>query len=284
MKAIRTATLFLTAALAVSQASTLGYVSDGTTIYTIDPTSGAVLDTQTLSVGSLDGMAINSGGTLFGDFNNSGVGQLGAIDPTTGNVTPVGSPFTDASRHSWSAGPLAFDQTGALYSYSGESILLVDPSSGFVTDELAVSGGVGFAFDASCTAWLSDGGDEKLYSVGQGCGGFPGPPTGSGTGGTPVEPTNPTGSGPFQAYITALSTTSNGLFFGILTNSPGSLELISFNPDTASNPIDPTVIGGLPSNVTSLAIESDFTPEPAGVALMGIGLAALLFYRRRRVR
>jgi len=62
------------------------------------------------------------------------------------------------------------------------------------------------------------------------------------------------------------------------------LELISFNPDTASNPIDPTVIGGLPSNVTSLAIESDFTPEPAGVALMGIGLAALLFYRRRRVR
>jgi hypothetical protein len=297
MRMIRIWALFLTAALALANAGLIGYASDGTNIYTIDPSNGAVLNTETLSTGALLGLAVDSSGALYGSFaipSADFFGQIGAIDPVTGNVTLLGGILTDTFGNQWNAGALAFDPSGSLYSFSANSILSVDSSSGFVTDQLDASpGSQALAFDANCTAWLSS--NSTLSSIGQSCGGkfgtSGGAPTGSATGsatGSSIAWTGGTSAGGVDNLssgpIVALSSTNSGLFYGIAIDDGGNPNLVSFDPDSLDNPIGVNTLGALPIGVNSLAVGGDFTPEPAGVACMSIGLAVVFYYRRRRVR
>jgi hypothetical protein len=77
-------------------------------------------------------------------------------------------------------------------------------------------------------------------------------------------------------------------FYGIQQPGDGSLSsLVSFDGTTFQSPPGTSELAVLPEGSSSLAVQQDlqFAPEPAAVALMGIGISAMggmVLYRRRR--
>jgi hypothetical protein len=96
----------------------LYYTVSGSTLYTVDPTTGAATNTGVvLSTSDVRGMAITPAGVCYGIFNAS-PDQLRTIDLTTGIATLVGNTGSSSLQ------ALASDPTGALYGWA------VNPTAG----------------------------------------------------------------------------------------------------------------------------------------------------------
>jgi len=257
----------------VAHAAALVYVSDGSTLYQLDGSSGAVQSSVSLSISGLTGLAFNQSGALWGIFS-VGNGQIGTIDPTTGAVTPLPGTLGGVPIG------LAFDSsnnafTSVNYRFRGIDTVTGALSGVIFSDTSAASGDFSFAPDGSIWYPSPCGLQRATASLGSGSGSGAG---GCGSGGVGSGIPPPVFNGVYNF---------NSSFYGILTVG-GDLSLVTFSDATFTpNPVL-TNIGGLPGNVTSIAVQGaapTFTPEPQAVALAGLGLAGMAgfqFYRRRR--
>jgi hypothetical protein len=269
------------------------FASDGSQLYQIDGTTAGVLSSISLNIpgaGLARGLAFSPSNQLWGVFDFGGASQVGTIDLGTGNVSLLSQSIADHARG------LAFDQAGNLFTFLPglRSIQGVDMGTGAVTSSFASTCANAFSFAQDGTAWVSPDGTGiaslpmgAATGTGSSCGSSTGSgsgfPTGSGSG-------TPTGSGgagtPPGLFVALYSFGST--FYGIQQpGGGGAPSLVSFDGTTLQSPPTTTAIGILPEGVSSLAVQQDVqvTPEPAAVALMGMGfsaMAGMVLYRRRR--
>ncbi len=281
---MKPAALFFLLAAASANAGVVGFVSNGSTLYKIDGSNAAILNSVGLSHSNLVSMAFDPSGNLFGLFLTSGsFGHAGTIDPTNGAVSllPQLVPLSPLQA-------LAFDGHGQAWVYSMAGIRTLDLTTGTAGAAFNCQnfGTGGMAFDHAGNAVATTGSLALAFiAPGQGCGSGSSGSSGTGssgsTGSTGSGGGSRTGSGttpPSDQLITVYSLSST--FYGVRTNSDGAF-LSTFNPSNASNTI--TNLGQLPTGTTSLALQStDFAPEPAAIWLFGLGAAGMLLYRRYR--
>jgi len=256
-------------ATAVANPIGIGYVAaSGGTLYKIDLSNAAVLDTQTMGRTALS-LALDSNGTLWGAFFiGSSTFQLGTIDPTNGAITYSPSTFTGILDGVYG---LAFDDTDNLFLMDGTAIYSMNQSTGAISGTYAscdIGGGaVGLGFGRDGQAWMAA--STQLQEAPQnGCGTFGG--------------SVPGGSGLDQIQQIA---NSGAVFYGVTWagGSAASAELVSFDGTTFSSTPSLTVLGSLPS--TSAAIAVPFVapasvPEPGSLGLLAVGGALLVGAKR----
>jgi hypothetical protein len=258
-------------ALTMAQASTLLYVSNGTTLSSLNPANGNVLDTQTLSIGWLQAMTFSPTGVLYGLFApDFGEARLGIIDPTDGTVSLLAL-GTSQSRPTG----LAFDSSGNLFGLFGRYIHALDPGTG-------ASFGSGAGCGVGGVRSLAFGGESSARVVGDGqtfqqvvLDGNCGASTGSSSGSGSFISVNPG----FQAF-----TNSNGVSFAIdWGDDPNGIRLVTFDGATFSaSPMFTEV--GLLSDASSIAAfdTGAMVPEPGSIVLLGLGVCGMLLHRRYR--
>ena len=110
---------------AAAQAAPLLYVSDGATLFSLDPSNAAVLSSQALSAPSLHAMTFSATGVLYGLFVPDGEARLGTIDPNTGLVS-----FLGLNTGQFVPTGLAFNSSGSLYGLFDTEIFGLDASTG----------------------------------------------------------------------------------------------------------------------------------------------------------
>lgn len=271
--------------LAAAQAAPLLYVSDGATLFSLDPSNAAVLSTQALSAASLRAMTFSATGVLYGLFTPDGEARLGTIDPNTGLVS-----FLALNTGQFSPTGLAFNSSGSLYGLFGTEIFGLDAATGAASSSPSACDvfGQSLAFTADPSALVLsslsvqqfpvDGGSCPSSGSSSGSGSTSGSGSGSGTGDTG------SGSTSGSAFLSDLEafTITNGTAFSIGRYTDGARVLLSFDASTYSPSPARTQLGSLASTTTSIAAmeNTSFVPEPGSVVLLGVGVAAMLLLRR----
>jgi hypothetical protein len=260
--------------LAAAQAAPLLYVSDGATLFSLDPSNAAVLSSQALSAPSLRAMTFSATGVLYGLFVPNGEeASLRTIDPNTGLVSSL-----DLNTGLFSPTGLAFNSSGSLFGLFDTQIFGLDPTTGAAASSPSACGilGQSLAFTADPSALVLFGLTVQQVPVDGGrC-----PASGSGSG----SGTGFTGSGSAVLSDLTAFTITNGTAFSIGRYTDGARVLLSFDASTYSpNPVR-TQLGSLDSSITSIAAieNTSFVPEPGSVVLLGVGVGAMLLLRRYR--
>jgi hypothetical protein len=266
--------------LAAAQAAPLLYVSDGATLFSLDPSNAAVLSSQALSAPSLRAMTFSATGVLYGLFVPNGEeASLRTIDPNTGVVS-----FLDLNTGLFSPTGLAFNSSGSLFGLFDTQIFGLDPTTGAAASSPSACGilGQSLAFTADPSALVLFGLTVQQVPVDGGSCPASGSGSGSGTGFT--------GSGSaVLSDLTAFTITNGTAFsigtaFAICRYTDGQRALFSFDASTYTpNPVR-TELGALDSSITSIAAmeNTSFVPEPGSVVLLGVGVGAMLLLRRYR--
>jgi len=262
--------------LAMAEASTLLYVSNGDTLSSLNPSNGNVLDTQTLSIGNLQAMTFSPTGVLYGLFTpDFAEARLGIINPTDGSVDLL-------AFGTGMYGPtgLAFDSSGNLFGLFDRWIYGLDSGTGASSGSAAAGCGVpgvrSLAFGGEASARVvGDGQTFQQVALDGSCSASSGSGSGSGSGSS-----SPIGVNPgFQAF-----TNSNGVSFAIdWGNDPNDVRLVTFDGSAFS--ASPTFTDvGLLSDAYSIAAfdRGAVAPEPGSIVLLGLGLGSMLLYRRYR--
>lgn len=268
--------------LAASHAAPLLYVSDGTTLSSLDPTNGTVLDTQTLSTPSLRAMTFSSTGVLFGLFDPDFQAKLGIIDPTNGNVTLLA-----IDTGLFSPTGLAFDSTGGLFGAFGSEIYGLNPGTGAVSGPAVACGvnGDSLAFGSEPSARVIGAGltFNQVALDGASCGSTGSGSTSGSSSGSGSTASTGSGSGAVLYALRAF-TNANGTSFAIGWVSDGSKSLVTFDGSTFSASPVLTELGALSPSVSSIAAfdGGTFAPEPGSIVLLGLGLGGMLLHRRYR--
>ena len=263
--------------LAAAQAAPLLYVSDGATLFSLDPSNAAVLSTQALSAASLRAMTFCATGVLYGLFTPDGEARLGTIDPNTGLVS-----FLALNTGQFDPTGLAFNSSGSLYGLFGTEIFGLDATTGAAASSPSACDvfGQSLAFTADPSALVLFG--LHVAQVPVDGGSCPSSTSGSGSG----SGTGDTGSGSTSgsAFLSDLEafTITNGTAFSIGRYTDGARVLLSFDASTYSPSPARTQLGSLASTTTSIAAmeNTSFVPEPGSVVLLGVGVAAMLLLRR----
>jgi hypothetical protein len=260
--------------LAAAQAAPLLYVSDGATLFSLDPSNAAVLSSQALSAPSLRAMTFSATGVLYGLFVPNGEeASLRTIDPNTGLVSSL-----DLNTGLFSPTGLAFNSSGSLFGLFDTQIFGLDPTTGAAASSPSACGilGQSLAFTADPSALVLFGLTVQQVPVDGGrC-----PASGSGSG----SGTGFTGSGSAVLSDLTAFTITNDTAFSIGRYTDGARVLLSFDASTYSpNPVR-TQLGSLDSSITSIAAieNTSFVPEPGSVVLLGVGVGAMLLLRRYR--
>lgn len=268
--------------LAAAQAAPLLYVSDGATLFSLDPSNAAVLSTQALSAPSLRAMTFSATGVLYGLFVPNGEeASLRTIDPNTGLVSSL-----DLNTGLFSPTGLAFNSSGSLFGLFDTEIFGLDPNTGAAASSPSACGifGQSLAFTADSSALFLAGLFPQQVPVdGGSCSGSG---SGSGSGFGTGDTGSGSGSGSGSAILSELSafTITNGTAFAIGRYTDGQRALFSFDASTYTpNPVR-TELGSLDSSITSIAAmeNTSFVPEPGSVVLLGVGVGAMLLLRRYR--
>jgi hypothetical protein len=260
--------------LAAAQAAPLLYVSDGATLFSLDPSNAAVLSSQALSAPSLRAMTFSATGVLYGLFVPNGEeASLRTIDPNTGLVSSL-----DLNTGLFSPTGLAFNSSGSLFGLFDTQIFGLDPTTGAAASSPSACGilGQSLAFTADPSALVLFGLTVQQVPVDGGSCPASGSGSGSGTGFT--------GSGSAVLSDLTAFTITNGTAFSIGRYTDGARVLLSFDASTYSpNPVR-TQLGSLDSSITSIAAieNTSFVPEPGSVVLLGVGVGAMLLLRRYR--
>ena len=286
-----------TAGIATRRAMTLGLIlwsvqqrvhanailiGDQSTLYTIDPTNAAVLNTVALSRGGLLNFALAPGGALYGLFLGAGGNALGAIDRSSGAVTMIGL---------ISGGPalitqISFDSAGNLFGFAqSQDIFSIIPGTAVVGGSFGCALAVPPSFTVGANAFAT-----VSYTGSTGGAAIKGvAASASCTGSTGSTGTTLPSSSPLIAITTGLSGSN---YYGILhINTTGSGirptpdTLVSFNysgPNAAIPNV--TTLGAVPNNQVGIAFDSSgsFAPEPGSISLLAAGIVGLAFYRWSR--
>jgi hypothetical protein len=253
-----------------------------TNLYVLDPTSGAVLRTVGPIGFAVTGMSFSpSTGVLYAVTAPKGSAprDLITINPTTGAGTVVG-PLSGISMDD-----IAFTRDGTLFGWSGRisgsDLYRINTATGAATKvgEAGITDvGVGFSISPLGTPFLAAAGASgALRTVDLTTGAVT---TVSTLSGAPF----PGGS------IDAFAFEGTGLLLGVnlsdvSAGNPGSPPdaafFVSVNPTTgAISPLGQTIPG-----LDALAVgPSIFAPEPSTFALLGVGAAGLLGWRRWKKR
>jgi hypothetical protein len=252
-----------------------------TNLYVLDPSTGAVISTVGPIGFAVTGMSFSpSTGVLYGVTapRGSAPRDLITINPATGAGSLVG-PLSGVSMDD-----IAFARDGTLFGWSGRisgsSLYRINLATGAATN-VGPSGikdvGVGFGIAPSGVPFLAAAGASGALRTVD-------PTTGAVTtvatlSGAPF----PTGS------IDAFAFEGSGMLLGVnlAENGPGTgapldaTFLVTVNPTTgAITPLGPTVPA-----LDALAVgPSIFVPEPSTFALVGIGAAGLVGWRRWKKR
>ena len=248
------------------------------TLYTINPTNGAVLTTVGLSRGGLLHFALDPGGLLYGLFVGDGsANALGTIDRSSGAVTMIGLITGGPGL----IGQISFDSLGNLLGFStSKDIVYIDRGTGAVGASFGCGLSVPAPFTVGANAFATSVDGTRVRGVaasGVGCSGS----TGS-TGGASTQ------------LISITTALSRGSYYGIFkTNSTGSgggpkpppYTLVSFDY-SGPNTVTPNLItlGALPSSPVGIAFDPGgaFAPEPGSISLLALGVGGLAFYRWKR--
>jgi hypothetical protein len=260
--------------LAAAQAAPLLYVSDGATLFSLDPSNAAVLSSQALSAPSLRAMTFSATGVLYGLFVPNGEeASLRTIDPNTGLVSSL-----DLNTGLFSPTGLAFNSSGSLFGLFDTQIFGLDPTTGAAASSPSACGilGQSLAFTADPSALVLFGLTVQQVPVDGGSCPASGSGSGSGTGFT--------GSGSAVLSDLEAFTITNGTAFSIGRYTNGARVLLSFDASTYSSSPVRTQLGSLASTTTSIAAieNTSFVPEPGSVVLLGVGVGAMLLLRRYR--
>jgi hypothetical protein len=265
------------AALADDLYAVSGAGNSASTLYRLDPTTGAVLETiGALGINHVVGLAYDpSTGTLYGHRNDVAAGEVGrlyTIDLTTGAATLVG--ITNITSPDMTIDPsgqlfawMEFENSGAfqddLY-----TINKITGAASRVGESGQATGATGLGFQGS-TLFMKSG--NTLFTVN--------PATGVAT---------LVGTISYSGGDTALDNSptfdSSGAGFGI-DRSSGTSLLVSINVSGLSA----SVIGdtGI-ANMAALAFAPSVIPEPGTLALLGLGaagtFAAVRSRRKKRLR
>jgi outer membrane protein assembly factor BamB len=254
---------------AALSADTLAYASaqNGTaqnsTFGVLDLTTGGYSQIATLNV-FVNDLVLGPDGTLYAltaTFGRNGILSYSTIDPETGAVTNI-APNTDELNS------MAFDSDGTLYatSYTGsasEALYSVDPATGTPTFIADLSSPLSseanqlrFIGDTAYTTTYAT--PSGLYSINL--------TTGVGTliGNTGLLADNGLGANVGGQLVDDSQTATGGQIFLI-------------DPETGNATAGPTT-----NTVYVFAAEN--APEPTSAALAGLGLMALMWASRRRIR
>jgi len=231
-------------------------------LYDIDMATGAKTQFGTVSsnAGTTAGLAVGANGVVY--VSSSGNDSLYTLDLATGNATLVGA-YGDSAIVMHGLEYVA--ATGKMYGMSSHNNGLYDinVSTGAATligtTGLTSFSNLGWNSDTS-TMYMTNSGADSFYTIDLNSGSAT---LISSLGG----PTNPNG----LAYNSA-----NGMLY-MVDNSTDNLYTIDMGTGIA-NLIGSTGTG----NLLGLAYIADPIPEPATMAVLGLGALAAL--RRRRVR
>lgn len=256
-------------------------------LYTIDPTSGAVLSTigTVMVSGSpvpLSGITFDpTDGVLFGTTNSGASTRLVSINPATAQATSDGTIGLSMQG-------LAFAPNGVLFGYSKagitgnstfpkESLYTINTGTGAATlvgpSGFANSQGDGLAVSSSGTIFFSatqSSGQLSLLSS---------------TTGAASTLANLTGGPATTAPIKGLSFDGAGDLFGIYNGTTTDLLQIGTTPSGGNVAItDLGVISPATTSVlTALAFQHVPVPEPSGMALLSAAGMSMSWFARRRV-
>lgn len=210
---------------------------------------------------------INSSSDLFGASYAAGVGTLYSIDPTTGNLTTVG---TYAG-----AGYLGFGSTlTGLYAIveqntgpnAGDADLYsVDPTTG---QAIEVGTGTGLLLGGDYT--LSTNSSTLYFALGANL------YTLDTTTGLPTL-VGPTGGAQFGGLVT-----EGSVLYGGQYNSPAQVDILNTSNGTASSQSPAANLSGTTSDFGGLAPIPNPVPEPASLLLFGTLIAGVFFLRRKK--
>lgn len=250
-------------------------------LYTINPATGSLVQdigplNDSLNVNyPITGLAFNPlTGVLYGSTGNNVpavAAKLVTINPLTGLVTVVGSFNAGNSGNPATMADLAFTPSGSLFgigSVGGPQLYSINLGTGQAT----------LVGDTGLTS--TSGGGIAI----NGSGAIYGTPTAtrfgtydSGTGAY-SNITNPTKPG--GGSYAALAFDENGVLFGLNSGSgsPPPTHLVTL--DTATGTI--TDLGASINSLDAIAFQPALVPEPGSVALLGLGISALLIQARRR--
>lgn len=237
---------------------------------------GALNDATGANYG-ITGLAFNPiTGVLYGSSANADPGtraKLVTINPLTAAVTLVGN-FnagpTNASGVPATMADIAFDSQGNLFgigSIGGPQLYSINTATGQAT----VIGSTGLTSTTGGGLAISAGGT------------FFGTPTASRFGtynsgtGTYTNITNPVK--PVGGAYAALAFNAAGTLYGLNlgSGSPPPTHLVTM--DSAGNVTD---LGASLNSLDAIAFGPSPVPEPATLAAMGLGLAAMVSWRRRK--
>jgi hypothetical protein len=256
------------------------YATDGTNLYTIDPTTAGVLTTVALTTGGSDtisGLAFDPGGTLYGLGDT-----IYTIDPSTGAATS----FNGYSSCCGGANGLAFSG-GFLYNLAGgRAFEQIDPATGNATSISDSDPIFSYTeFNGLTPSLLTNGNllsfgyssDLRLFSFNPALGPSPSDSLGTVTGinGFPIALASGTG-GIFG--IDQITGSGSGSGSGSIQTLADVLFVLS-----EADPSVVTDIGTLPTGTLAIAIapDSGFSPEPSSVSLLVLGAGGLFLLRRR---
>lgn len=273
--------IFVLACASAATADVL-YGADGaagnpSNLYILDPATGAITSTVGPIGFAVTGLAIDPlTGILYGSTGQASPtspGFLITINTTTGAGTIVG----DLRGNSETAADLAFTSDGSLYGWLegfSDDLVLINEITGaaaIVGDSGLDTFGAGLAADPGVgdTFYLAGEGDDGcIHAIDR--------LTGSVIVSCLVTLNGTTGN-----PISAMAFDSSGTLFGIrLDRGTGFAELITINLATGSI----TVVGPTVDRLDAIEFAAnERVPEPAGILLIGSGLAACGWRRLRRL-
>lgn len=271
--ALALATVMLLAAPAAGHAALVG-IGFGGSVYSINETTGAGTLLGNSGFGATNSMARNSAGTIYSAANSS----LITINPVTGAGT-LASTLSGFGAEGLSIRGLAFSSTGVLYAVnnggsSGDTttndlLYTINASSGAMTliGTMAFAGVQALAFSSGSTLFGFDGAGGGLITIDS-----------LTAAATDVNPAIG-GSG---NDIQTLAFSSGGTLYG------GRDNLFTIDLTTGASTLVGGGSGGTFVDVRGMEFLAAAgpgpvpVPEPGTLALLGIGVVGLGFYRRRR--
>jgi len=264
--------------------------NNSSTLYNINPTTGAATTIGSIGYRLVGGLAFDSAGTLYGvgaTYTNPGGGPppvgdltLITVNTATGAGTAVGTLTVGGSPLLSNFQDISFNPTtGTLYGYASGQAYTIDKTTGVATalphptGESEIGGGLAFTPDGSS---LYKAGFDHLVSINTSTGE---------SSEVQFSPTNnqlsyPTGGTP---NITGMSYANGVLWAAVHVDDSADPATYLATVNTATGLI--TKIGDSVNGLTALAA----IPEPstygvlAGVALVGIGMGSSVARRKKAV-
>jgi hypothetical protein len=246
------------------------------TLYTLDPTNAAVLNTVTLSRGGMLNFALDPGGLLYGLFTGNSGNTLGTIDRTSGVVTTIGQ----ISGAPAVINEISFDSAGNLLGFANSrDIIYIDRGTGAVGASFGCAPSIPPSFTAGANAFAT-----VAYTDSRGGEAFTGV---AGTGVGCASGSGSSGASPDHSTLAAITTgLSGGSYYGIFVpNSasgaapPNTLVSFDYSGPNAATP-NLTTLGTVQSTPVGIAFDpgGSFAPEPGSVSLLAAGVGVLAFY------